>query len=142
MEENNKVNEILKRRTNGDKHSGMKRKRISKENVGADCADSSTRSPSTEKGACNQDGDMSTSCISYVQGDYVKIMKGTFKEFFGVVLGDSYGNEIEINYFKQMHGKPYCRYWVLEPNDKDSRTNDEVQKVEPNLIDGRGRFVF
>ena len=110
----------------------MKRKRISKENVGADCADSSTRSPSTEKGACNQD----------VQGDYVKIMKGTFKEFFGVALGDSYGDEVEINYFKEMHGKPYGRYWVLEPNDKDSRTNDEVQKVEPNLIDGRGRFVF
>ena len=135
VEENNKVNETLKRRTNGDKHSSMKRKKMLVLIVQILLhVHHQLRKVHATK--------MGTSCISYDQGDYVKIMKGTFKEFFGVVLGDSYGDEIEINYFKEMYGKPYGRYWVLEPNDQGSRTNDEVQKVEPNLIDRRGRFVF
>ena len=57
-------------------------------------------------------------------------------------MGHSYGDEIEINYFKEMSGHPYGKYWVLVPNDLDSRGKDEVVKVEPAVIDGRGRFVF
>ena len=48
-------------------------------------------------------------------GDFVKVVKGNFRGYYRAITGESYGNEIEINYFeKRQH------YYVLKENDMDS----------------------
>ena len=48
-------------------------------------------------------------------GDFVKVVKGNFRGYYAAITGESYGNEIEINYFEK-----YQHYYVLKENDMDS----------------------
>ena len=34
-------------------------------------------------------------------GDFIKVTKGDYYGYYAVVTGESYGDEIEINYFQQ-----------------------------------------
>lgn len=52
------------------------------------------------------------------------------------------GDELEIQYFKEKEDN-LGRSWELAAHDFDCRTNDELKKVEPDIMDGRShRFVF
>ena len=57
--------------------------------------------------------------------DGVQIVKKTCKDDYAIVLGESYGDEYEIQYFEKNFEK-----WVLNPMDKDSRTVDELTQVK------------
>ena len=69
-------------------------------------------------------------------GDCVQIVKETFKDDYAIVLGESYGDEYEIQYFEKNFEK-----WVLNPKDKDSRTVDELKKVKAT-VDNDLRYTF
>ena len=61
---------------------------------------------------------------------------------------DSYGDELEVNYFKEVvgsvvvDGHRYSRYWVLNENDLDSLERKDMLKVKEFVVDGRYRFIF
>ena len=57
-------------------------------------------------------------------GDYVVVIKGMFKGYYATVLGEGYGDEIEINYFEKKK-----KWWTLKENDIDCRERDELKKV-------------
>ena len=76
------------------------------------------------------------------QGDYVKVISGMFHGYYAVVQGDGYGDEIELQYFKEKSGKNGNNYWVLADNDFDSREPSELIKVQPFEIDRRNQFYF
>ena len=72
--------------------------------------------------------------------DYVKIVKGSFLGYYACVIGDSYGDEIEIQYFEKKYdtsGK-----FLLKDNDFDSRECNELVKVSVKEIDGQQKFTF
>ena len=76
---------------------------------------------------------------TFVQGDYVKITNGNFAGMYASVLGEGYGDEVEIQYFMKKG-----RYWILKENDYDSRERDDLAKVEPEIYcqGKRNQFVF
>ena len=58
-------------------------------------------------------------CSAFQPGDYVKVLGGSFKAYYAVVTGSSYGDELEINYFEKMrkkgNGGPWKRIiWTVE----------------------------
>ena len=61
---------------------------------------------------------------------------------------DSYGDELEVNYFKEVvgsvvvDGQRYSHYWVLNENNLDSLERKDMLKVKEFVVDGRYRFVF
>ena len=70
-------------------------------------------------------------------GDFVKVVKGNFRGYYPVITEESYGDEIEINYFEKRQ-----RYYVLKENDMDSRTQTDLELVEGVLINTRGHYRF
>ena len=70
-------------------------------------------------------------------GNFVKVVKGNFRGYYAVITGESYGNEIEINYFE----KCQC-YYVLKENDMDSHTQTDSELVEGVLINTKGHYRF
>lgn len=66
---------------------------------------------------------------------------------YAVITNDSYGDELELNYFRKVggslmiDGRKYDTYWVLKENDLDSREPEHLVKVN-FLVDNRDRFVF
>ena len=69
-------------------------------------------------------------------GNCVQIVIEPFKEDYAIVLGESYGDEYEIQYFEKNFEN-----WVLNPMDKDSRTVDELKKVKAT-VDNDLRYTF
>ena len=74
-------------------------------------------------------------------GDYVKIISGLFQDYYAVVLGLSYGDENEIQYFTEKKTNSVAKYWVLKENDLDSREKCELKKVV-TAIDKGDRYTF
>ena len=69
-------------------------------------------------------------------GSYVQVIKWNFIGYYAAIVAKSYGDEWEINYFKES-GK----YWVLKENDLDSRKEEDLALVK-GYPDQRGRFTF
>ena len=69
-------------------------------------------------------------------GDYIKVVSGLFKGLYATVLGKSYGDEVEIQYFQERFGKR-----ILKENDIDSRLPEELIKVTAKM-DRRSYFIF
>ena len=61
---------------------------------------------------------------TFATGDCVKIISGSFTGYYATVLGQSYGDEFKLQYFKKCFRK-----WILNPNDLDSRPGNEFKKV-------------
>ena len=55
-------------------------------------------------------------CSAFQLGDYVKVIVGSFKGYYAVVTGSSYGDELEMNYFEKKE-----KWWTLKENEWDSR---------------------
>ena len=70
-------------------------------------------------------------------GDFVKVVKGNFGGYYAVITEESYGDEIEINYFE----KRQC-YYVLKENNLDSCTQTDLELVKGVLINTRGHYRF
>ena len=68
-------------------------------------------------------------------GDFVKVVFGAFKDYYAVATGMSYGDEIEIKYFKRR-----VRYYVLCENDLDSRPIKDVQKAVGKMMNSREHY--
>ena len=81
-------------------------------------------------------------------GDYVKVVAGSYAGWYAVVQDDGYGDELEVNYFKEVvgsvlvDGHRYSRYWVLNENDLDSLERKDMLKVKEFVVDGRYNFIF
>ena len=85
----------------------------------------------------SDESDMETEEVENLHmGDYVKIVSGLFKGYYATVLGESYGEEKEIQYFEEKFGK-----WILKDGDIDSRPPEEMMKVTA-VVDGRSRYTF
>ena len=78
---------------------------------------------------------------SITQGDYVKVIAGMCRGYYAVVQGGGYGDEIELQYFKENSGK-HGNYWVLADNDFDDREPSDLITVQPFEIDRRNQFYF
>ena len=76
---------------------------------------------------------------TFKTGDYVKIVKGDYEGWFATVLGESYGGNIEIQYFEKKD-----KWWVIKPHDKDPREPGELQKLKIDNVhvDGRSHVYF
>ena len=86
----------------------------------------------------NDDGGHSGSIgnsVTFKPGDYVKVIAGSFKGLYAVVLGTSYGDEIEINYCEQ-----FKKWWSVKDNDMDSREKHELCIVNP-VFDNRYHII-
>ena len=88
------------------------------------------------KNCVNDDGVKMTVPESLKCGDYVKVFSGLFTELYATVLGKSYGDEVEIQYFQERFGK-----WILTENDIDSRLPEELIKVTAKM-DRQSYFIF
>ena len=73
-------------------------------------------------------------------GDYVKIVKGNFKEYYATITEHSYGDELENNYFAKTSEK--SKLYVLKPRDTDSVERDQIVKVTNFSIENRGHLTF
>ena len=58
-----------------------------------------------------------------------------------MVLGSSYGDENEIQYFTEKKPISGAKYWVLKENDLKSRERCELKKV-PAALDNRDHYTF
>ena len=58
-----------------------------------------------------------------------------------MVLGSSYGDENEIQYFTEKKTISRAKYWFLKENDPDSREKCKLKKVEAAL-DNRDHYTF
>ena len=63
-------------------------------------------------------------------GDYVIVKKGRFIGYYVSVIGESYGDELEIQYFERYQGKYTLKKHVL-----DSREADGLKKVSVSSVD-------
>ena len=70
-------------------------------------------------------------------GDYVMVKKGRFVGYYASVIGESYGDELEIQYFERCQGK-----YTLKEHDLDSREAGDLKKVSVSSVDVLGRFLF
>ena len=64
-----------------------------------------------------------------------------FSGYYAVVLGEGYGDEIEIQYFKEI-GYGRKKNYVLADHNFYCREVSDLEKVVPIEIDGRGHFYF
>ena len=71
---------------------------------------------------------------AFKPGDYVKVIAGHNIGYYASVLGEGYGNEIEINYFEQKRNR-----WQLKDHAKDSR---EIHELEHALLTILATFIF
>ena len=86
----------------------------------------------------NKDDGHGSTNIQFVKGDYVQIIKGNIVSLFAFVTGDRYGDEVEIQYFKNStNGK----YWVLADNVYGSREVDELKKVDAHFQNNRAGAI-
>ena len=53
--------------------------------------------------------------VNTATGDYVKVIYGAFRDYFAIVVGDTYREEIEIQYFKKKE-----KWWILTAAQKKS----------------------
>ena len=60
-------------------------------------------------------------------GDCVEVTNESYKEFSAIVIGSSFGDELELQYFERKQGLPYEIYWFLKENDFDSRDRNLFQ---------------
>ena len=70
-------------------------------------------------------------------GDYVKIVSGAFLGYYAIVTGESYGEELEIQYFEKKE-----KWWVLKEHDLDSRPQTELRRVTKARVDRRMHYFF
>ena len=79
----------------------------------------------------NKNGD-STADELIDDADYVKIVNRDYEAWFATVLGESYGDDIEIQYIEK------------KDRTKDSQEPGELQKLEINNVhvDGRSHVYF
>ena len=86
---------------------------------------------------CNKNADVpSEDDKEFNNGHHVKIIKGSFIGLYATVTGESYGDEVEIQYFEPKFGK-----WILRDNDMESREPNELLKVTAK-VDQRDRYTF
>ena len=71
----------------------------------------------------------------------VKVISGLFQGYYAMVLGSSYGDENEIQYFTEKKTIFGAKYWFLKENDLDSREKCELKKVVAAL-DNRDHYTF
>ena len=55
-------------------------------------------------------------------------------------MNESYGNEMEIQYFSEKSHRSHGKYWVLKDNHVDSKPISDLTKVE-HLVNWEGHFV-
>ena len=71
-------------------------------------------------------------------GDYVTVTRGSFKVYSALVTGNSYGGEVEIQYFQKQ-----LKWWILKANDLDSIKPCDLEVLTKNiLIDNRSHYWF
>ena len=70
------------------------------------------------------------------EGDYVRIVKGTFLNLYAVITDERIGDEYVINYFERKE-----KWWVLKPNDFDLREAGDLMMVEAKF-DNHGHATF
>ena len=54
-----------------------------------------------------------------------------------MVLGESYGDEMEIKYFEKKE-----KWWVLKDSDMDSIEPENLKLVNNFKVDGRSHYFF
>ena len=81
-------------------------------------------------------GDGSSDDGKLKTGEYVKIVKGSFAGLYATLLGESYGNEVEIQYFEKKFGK-----WIVKDRDVDSREPVDLIQVTAQ-VDKSYRYTF
>ena len=69
------------------------------------------------------------------------MISGLFQGYYAMVLGSSYGDENEIQYFTEKKTISGAKYWVLEENDLDSRAKCELKKVV-GVLGNRDHYTF
>ena len=67
-------------------------------------------------------------------GDF---FKGDFYGYYAVVMGESYGDEIEISYFQKRE-----KNFVIKENNFDSWLIIELKRVQGNLVYTRGHTAL
>ena len=72
----------------------------------------------------------------FKMGDYVQVISGNYKGCYATVLGEGYGDEIELNYFEKKR-----KWWDLKRNAKDSREVEELKHAQ-YIVDDAGHFHF
>ena len=75
-------------------------------------------------------------------GDYARVARGPFEGYFAAIIEEA-DDELKIQYFKEKHGKPHGKYWVLaeSENEKEWSPRSDLEKIQPD-IDWRGRFAL
>ena len=57
-------------------------------------------------------------------GECVWVVSGAFLGYYAMVVGESYGEELEIQYFEKKE-----KWWVLKEFDFDSRPQTNLRRV-------------
>ena len=70
-------------------------------------------------------------------GDYVKIVLGVFVDYYAIVTAESYGEELEIQYFEKKE-----KWWVLKEHDFDSHPQTKLRRVTRARKDRRMHYFF
>ena len=76
-----------------------------------------------------------------MEADYVEVVQGLFRGYYAVVIGDGYGDELEIQYFQEKTDSNGS-YWELATYDYDCRPSEDLKKIEPSIYGRSPRFIF
>ena len=79
---------------------------------------------------------------SLMKEDYVEIVQSLFRGYYALLIGESYGDELEIQYFREKTDNSGS-YRELATYDYDCRPSEDLKKIEPTITAGRSpRFIF
>ena len=70
-------------------------------------------------------------------GECVRVVSGAFLGYYAMVVGESYGEELEIQYFEKKE-----KWWVLKEFDFDSRPQTDLRGVGKARVDRRMHYFF
>ena len=66
------------------------------------------------------------------------VTNGPFKGYYAIITSNSYGGEVEIQYFQKQ-----SRWWILKENDLDSMDPSDLEVIEKKVtIDNRSHYWF
>ena len=119
--------------------SGSRSKRLKFEEECADSesdddllsSDEESDNGAEEEGGDEQQGERIST------GESVRVVSGAFLGYFAMVVGESYGEELEIQYFEKKE-----KWWVLKEYDFDSRPQTDLRRVGKARVDGRMHYFF
>ena len=71
-------------------------------------------------------------------GDYVTVTRGPFRVYYALVTGNSYGGEVEIQYFEK-----YSKWWIIKDNELDSMEPCDLEVLTKKVsIDNKSHYWF